>query len=293
MSGLVTTYDMLTTAAGLAALGTIIYAWAIEPYRIQLTKRDIEIPGLPESLDGLTICHLSDLHIGDFRRVERALARTLSNLEADFCAISGDLLYSAHGFSALGRVISHMKTVHGVYAVFGNAEHDRWTAGVPIAEELQKLGIRVLINRGERIRVNGSDVLVAGVDDPYLGFDDPESVLSHAPSASLSILLAHSPDVIRDLDEHLPDLILAGHTHGGQIRAPFLGALWHHSRHPGLGLSDGYYGQEELSAAAGRDMGDTSMYISRGIGGSGIRARFLCRPEVAMLRLRRPFSQNR
>jgi len=277
--------SILRTAAGLVGLGAITYAWGIEPYRIELTEREIEIPDLPGSLDGLTICHLSDLHVGGFRRLERALARILWGREVDLCVITGDLVSGPGGMKEVGRILSHLRVHHGMYAVFGNSEHDPWTPGIPIVEELEAQGIRLLLNQGERLIVNGSAVLIGGVDDPYLGLAEPDRALAGG-SASLRILLAHSPDIVRDLGDEIPDLILCGHTHGGQIRLPLIGALWLHCRHPRLGVRDGYYGPEQLSAIGGRDLGRLQMHVSRGLGGSGIRARFLCRPEVSFLTLR-------
>ncbi len=282
---MLTTTDILRAGAGLLGIGTIVYAWAIEPYHIQVTERTIGMPELPDSLDGLTICHLSDLHVGDFRRIEKALVRKLSGREVDLCVITGDLVSCPQGMKHVGRILSHLKSHHGFYAVFGNSEHESWTPGVPIAEELEAEGIRVLINQGRRVTINGSEVLIGGVDDPYLGRAEPDRAL--AGSAPLTILLAHSPDIVRDLGDEMPDLILSGHTHGGQICLPFLGALWLHCRHPKLGIRNGYYGPDELSRIARRGLGRTQMYVSRGLGGSGIRARFLCRPEVAFLTLRK------
>jgi hypothetical protein len=280
-----TTADIVRTGAGLVGIGTIFYAWGIEPYRIQVTERTIGIPGLPDPLDGFTICHLSDLHVGSFRRVEKALARKLSGREVDLCLITGDLVSRPEGMKHVGRILSHLESGHGFYAVFGNSEHEPWTPGVPIAEELEAQGIRVLINQGERLTINGSEILIGGVDDPYLARAEPDRAL--AGPASLRILLAHSPDIVMDLGNEIPDLILSGHTHGGQICLPLVGALWLHCRHPKLGIRDGYYGPEELSRIAGRDLGGTQMYVGRGLGGSGIRARFLCRPEVVFLTLRK------
>lgn len=277
--------SILHTAAGLMGLGAITYAWGIEPYRIELTEREIEIPDLPESLDGLTICHLSDLHVGGYRRLERALARMLQGREVDLCAITGDLVSGRHAIEHVGRILTHLGTRLGTYAVCGNSEHDPWMFGVPMAQEFEAQGIRLLVNRGERLIVNGSEILIGGVDDPYLGLAEPDRALAGG-SASLGILLAHSPDIVRDLGDEIPDLVLCGHTHGGQICLPLIGALWLHCRHPRLGVRGGYYGPERLSAIGGRDLGHLQMYVCRGLGGSGIRARFLCRPEVSFLTLR-------
>lgn len=283
----ITFSDGLRTAAGLIGLGVISYAWGIEPYRIEVVRPTIEIPDLPEQLDGLTICHLSDLHIGAFRRLEKALSFRLSEIEVDLCLISGDLLHSASGFEPLSKALSGLKTRHGIYAVPGNAEHDPWAAGLPVVERLEEQGIRMLVNRAERLSIREVEIAVAGVDDPYLGFDDPEKALAGTGSAGLRILLAHSPDIVKDLGAELPDLALCGHTHGGQIRLPFAGAVWLHSRHSGLAISDGLYGPDTLSDIAGRDLTNLHMYVSRGLGGSGIRARFMCRPEVTVITLRK------
>lgn len=277
--------DLVWTVLGALALGLIVYAWAVEPYRIRISTLDIGIPHLSDSLDGFTICHLSDLHIGRFGRLERKLARMLSTVDADLCLITGDLLSAPGGVEPLAQVLAGLRPKHGIFAVLGNSEHDPWMPGASVADDLAKHGIRVLINECTYLSLDGTGLSIAGVDDPFLGLDDPGRALAGCRSGSVRILLAHSPDVLANLGAHAPDVILAGHTHGGQICIPFLGALWTHCRYD-LKISAGYYGPHRLSRIAGGHLAHTQMYISSGLGGSGVRARFLCRPEVAILRLK-------
>ncbi len=288
----VSTTDALRAAAGLIVLGLAAYAWLIEPSNIQVTEREIEIPRLPDSLDGLTICHLSDLHLRGFRHLERRLVDKLQGREVDLCLITGDFISGARGIKHVGRVLSGLKARYGTYGVYGNAEHRFLRSDLPIAEILAAQGVRMLINQHDLLTINGCEVLIAGVDDPFTARDDPDGALAGTGTAVLRILLAHSPDVVKDLREEIPDLILSGHTHGGQVRLPLAGAIWLHCRHSGLNICHGYYGPEQLSRAAGRDLSPARMYLPRGIGGR-VRARFLCRPEVAFLTLRKTRPRNR
>jgi hypothetical protein len=129
------------------------------------------------------------------------------------------------------------------------------------------------------------------VDDAFSGCDDLESAMSGIPEGLPTILLTHSPDILMRLAGRAPDLILAGHTHGGQIRFPFIGALWLHSRYR-LRISQGYFGADMLSRLSGGNVGAVQMYVSRGLGGSGIRSRLLCPPEIALITLHRKFKND-
>ncbi len=209
----------------------------------------------------------------------------LSTVEVDLCLISGDLLSSPRGVLPLARVLGNLASKHGAFAVLGNAEHDPWMPGVSIARDFGGHGIRVLINQCTYLSVARTGLSIVGVDDPCLGFDKPQEAFSGCRPGSLRILLAHSPDVLANLGADVPDLILAGHTHGGQIRIPLLGALWTQCRY-GSKVSAGHYGPNRLSRIARKRLNRTQMYVSRGLGRSGIRARFLCCPEVALLRLK-------
>ncbi|MCL6519845.1 MAG: metallophosphoesterase [Armatimonadetes bacterium] len=277
-------WDVFRVAVGFLALGIITYAWAVEPVLIKITRREIEIPALPSALAGVKICHLSDLHVAGYGRIERALRKVLMQIEADICVITGDIVATRGGIPVLAKVLEGFSPKHGIFGVLGNGEHDPTMPGVETAKDLRKLGIQVLVNESASISINGSEVQIVGVDDPFLGLDDVKEAFAGLGKGSLRILLAHSPDVLKSLGEHSVDIIFAGHTHGGQIRVPFFGVVWTHCRY-NLRIASGYFGPEAISLKVGRNL-QTRIYVSRGISGSGIRARFLCRPEVAILTLK-------
>ncbi len=272
--------DIFRITFGFLALGVIAYAWAVEPILIKVNRREIEIPNLPSTLAGLKICHLSDLHVAGLGRIERALQRVLRHIEADICVITGDIVATMEGIPALGSLLEGFSPKYGIFGVLGNGEHDATMPGVETAEYLRRLGIQVLVNQSAVVSINGSKVQIIGVDDPFLGLDDIEKAFANLEENGLRILLAHSPDVIMNLKEGNVDLILAGHTHGGQIRLPILGVLWTHCRY-NLHITSGYLEPDVISSKVGRNI-DARMYVSRGVSGSGIRARFMCRPEVAI-----------
>lgn len=268
----------------LAVLLIASYAFLIEPYRIKISRLDVEIPELPESLRGLTICHFSDLHITKYGYIERSLNQILRSLHVDLGVITGDL---ADGYGHPDAVIETLRGFAprlGVYAVSGNGD---WGLRIPYARfmnDLQESGLIFLSNEHSTpLGVDGY-LHIIGVDDPFSGRDDIDRALAGIGEGGVRIMLAHSPDIFQKLDDRV-DLVLAGHTHGGQIRLPFVGALWLHCRYR-LGISDGYVSPDELSRRTGRRISRMRGYVSRGIGNSGPHARFLCQPEITIINLR-------
>jgi len=280
--------SILSPVAALVALALIIYGFFIEPYRIQLSRADIYFENLPESLDGFRICHISDTHTSRYGRLERKLSELLSSIEADLCVITGDLLNARKGIEALCRALNLFNPRFGVFAVPGNGDHK---AAVRLSEwsaEPEQLGIRLLQNSSITLLSDGANLSIIGVDDPFLGLGDIARAMSGAAEEGFKLLLAHSPDIVMEMGGRSVDLILAGHTHGGQIRIPLLGTIWFHCRYR-LRLSHGYYGPEALSRATGRDAQGLHMYVSRGVGSGPLSPRFMCPPEVALITLHRGF----
>lgn len=264
--------------------GLLVYATFIEPLMLRLRRMEICIPNLPPSLDGFTICHLSDLHAVRFGRLETKLERILAKMDADLCVITGDIGYVPVAIEVLRRLFASFHPKLGTFAVAGNGDYK---VGVPseIARECAEFGIRFLFNESELPSQGGRSLYVMGVDDPHRGLHDLASAQSGVTGDGFKLLLAHSPDVLVDVANDSADLILVGHTHGGQVRLPFLGAFWLHCRH-NLGISRGYYPPDVLSTKLGRDLSRVHLYVTTGIGGSWIKTRFLCPPEVALITLR-------
>ncbi|HUV04784.1 MAG TPA: metallophosphoesterase [Armatimonadota bacterium] len=280
--------DILAPMAVVAALGLIVYAFLVEPYWIRLSEVDIRIEGLPESLDGFKICHLSDTHTSRYGRLERKLSKLLSGIEADLCVITGDLLNAKAGREALRRVLSLFNPRFGFFAVLGNGDYKPQILLPECVGELEQLGIQLLQNSSATLLPNGLEMSIIGVEDPFLGLDDIARAMSGAAEGGFKLLLAHSPDVVVEAAGQPLDLILAGHTHGGQVRIPAIGAFWLHCRYR-LGISGGCYGPEVLSRALKRDVGRLQMYVNRGVASGTLSPRFMCPPEVALITLHRRF----
>jgi len=276
--------DITRTALGLFVLGVIFYAWVIEPCRIRVSRQTIEIDRLPSSLNGFTICHLSDLHIARVGRAERILKSILSGMQADMCVISGDMLAHSAGIEGLRWALEKFRPRYGIFGVVGNGEYDPGMPSVDsLAHGLEESGVHVLLNEAKAIEIENAKLNLIGVDDPFTGHDDLAKAMRDA-GEGVRVLLAHSPDIVRKLDGYDIDLILTGHTHGGQIRLPLLGVLWTHCR-VHLPKPAGYFSKEMVRSMGGDKRIKAQMYISRGISGSGIRARFLCSPEISLITL--------
>ena len=280
--------------AGIAvlALPLAIYAFRIEPFRIRLTRVEIPIPGLPHELNGLTICHLSDTHTAGYGRLERKAAQMLSTLKADLCVITGDLLNSENGVQALSRMLDSFDPPLGVYAVLGNGDHKGFMTPGDIEQRLSGTKINLLINSSHTLNVNGYSLRIIGVDDPFKRRDQFGRATAGLPKSGFRLLLAHSPDILSEVDGYHVDLVLAGHTHGGQVRLPFFGPVWLHSNRK-IPVCSGYFDSGSLSKLLRRDMAGVRMYVSRGVGASGITARFACTPEIALITLRARFEASR
>lgn len=265
---------LLAATAAAGALG--VYAFLVEPRWLEVTRPRIHVRGLHPDLEGFRIALLSDLHAGGgtpmslVRRAARAAMRERPHL----VALAGDFADDrAPGFRRVLDALSGLAAPYGVYAVPGN--HDRvvgihrWRRDVG-----ERPGITDLTNRARTLRVGAARLCVAGVDD----FSSGRPTLSALPppeARDFTLLLAHDPDQAERIrrGRDAVDLVLSGHTHGGQVRLPFIGAVENPAEN------------DDLYEEGLRRRPWTQVYVSRGIGTSRIPVRFLCRPEVAVVEL--------
>lgn len=259
---------------GAAALGA--YATLIEPRWLQVTRPRIHIRRLPPQLEGLRLALLTDLHVGEFTPpalIRRACELTMRE-HPDLIAITGDLAADdAPGFQVVLEALDGLEAPLGVYAVPGNHDYivgiDKWHRQIAAHPSIVDLTNTAVVRE-----VNGARLCIAGVDDLSRG--TPRLEMLPAPEArDLTLLLAHDPDQAersrRTYDQ--VDLIVSGHTHGGQVRLPWVGAL----RNPAH--------RDDLYEGGLRRRPWTQVYTSRGVGTVHLPVRFLCRPEVALLEL--------
>ena len=282
-------------AAGGALAGAFAYASAIEPIWIDTVHLDLYAPRLPEAFDGYTIYQISDLHTSSLGRRERKVIEILDGLpEADLVVLTGDLIHTQRGIDPVLQLAKSIKSRDGIYAIFGNSEYKNGVRPLQFASRLHDNGIRVLLNQHVILPRGDAEIVLAGVEDPFSDHDDLEMALTGVPDDVFKLVLMHSPDGIAEAVVRGVDLVLSGHTHGGQIKFPIIGAPITHSV-MGTRMSSGYYQGHRLRTVVGIRPGRTQLYVTRGIGISGIAMRFLCRPEFTTFTLHRgiPHAKRR
>ncbi len=228
--------------------------------------------GLAPGLDGLRIGHITDLHYGAKTPHLEDLLDWARQERPDLWAVTGDLYESRRGERALRELMASLTAPLGVYAVTGNNAHRVFARSGGPEEAMRSLGARVLSNECRVVERGGARLVVAGVTDSSRHRDDLSAALRDVPQeADFTLLLAHSPDIAFSAAEAGVPLAIVGHTHGGQIRLPGLGALTARLRTRGCG---------RRMAAGPFQVRDTLCYVSRGIGCSLLPVRILCPPEV-------------
>lgn len=257
-------------------------AFYIEPRMLSMTRRNIFIPNLPAELDGLRIAHLTDFHYKPDKDhpLLKKVVSAVNQEEVDLIALTGDYV---NGSSPKRTVevpplldhIIKMKSRFGTFATMGN--HDGWTAArSEYREQFEKAGGTFLINQNTRVMINGSPLYIAGTDYVWKGGANAKMTLRGIPANAPILALVHEPDFFDNMTaERDITLQLSGHTHGGQCRVPLIGYAPRTVRH-GRKYIYGHY-----------QRGNSQLFVSRGVGTTGIRVRFACPPELAILTLKK------
>jgi len=257
------------------AVPLFIYGRYIEPFNVEFHDVEVGIAGLPEGLDGFTIAHVTDMHCG--RGVINAhVRRTFDGVisrNPDIVVITGDLVHKkhpAHEFAA-GEV-KRLAEKFPVFVIPGN--HDRKAGLEKYAELIRKSGATDIAGRYNLFIKGSAAILIAGGSGSRKTAPDIDAILQNINrEAQPTVFLIHNPDHFPFILGKGIDLVLAGHTHGGQVRLPLIGPLVDN-------IENGEY-----AAGLVRQKG-TAMYVCRGIGWTG-RFRLNCPPEVAFIVLRR------
>jgi predicted MPP superfamily phosphohydrolase len=240
---------------------------------IQIRHNHIAMKTLPSRFEGLTLLHISDLHVEMSEGAMRRLAEILPDLTYDVCVLTGDYRGPTYGsfdaaLEGLSRIRSHLSGT--VYGVLGNHDTIRMVPG------LEEMGIRMLLNECEAISRGDETIYLAGIDDAhYYRVDNIEKAASEIPDTGFSILLSHTPEIYRQAAHAGFDLLLSGHTHGGQICLPGSIPITLDSvlpRHMGAGPWK---------------HGEMVGYTSVGVGTSIVPVRINCLPEITLHHLHR------
>jgi hypothetical protein len=263
-------------AAGVAGVvGAGAYGGLFEPYNYELTETDILIRDLPEAFEGFRIAQVSDVHhssivsAGEVRRV----VELANSARADLVALTGDYTTASRKYvEPAAEILGGLRAPHGVWAVLGN--HDHNTDPQLTRSALKRRGINLIDNANTRLRRGGEELQLAGVGDWSWVDADWGRAFAGVDLRRPTVLLSHQPSVLDRPETDGVSLILSGHTHGGQVSLPVVGAPVGH--------------MNEFKYLRGRfERGTTQLYVTRGTGTIGLPVRFGARPEIAVLRLRR------
>jgi uncharacterized protein len=255
-------------------LSLLVAGYGVFVRRRWVRRRRIEvrIVDLPPSLEGYTIAHLSDLHIGSVDRASSARRWVeLSNaLSPDLVAITGDLLSTGTAFhDEVVEVLSELRGKDGVYACLGN--HDYYDEG-SLCLRLGEGGVRVLRNEGVAVDRGEGRLWLAGVEDKWRGHVDIPAALEGRGDSPV-VLLAHNPDLFAEAATHSVDVTLSGHTHAGQVGIPFV---------------EGGLARLSTEFAGGLfRRGNSTLFVHAGLGTTGPAIRLGAAPEVVQIVLRR------
>lgn len=241
--------------------------------RVGLRTNVVFSDRLPSQFEDFTILHLSDLHADISSGAMTETSRLISTLQYDLCVLTGDYRGLTYGpFHPCLREMLRLRDVltGDVYGVLGN--HDT----ILMVPDLERMGVLMLLNEHVMIERDGGRIFLAGIDDAhYYRVDNIQKAAAEMPHDAFSILLSHTPEVYKQASHAGFDLLLAGHTHGGQICLPGGVPILLKSALP-RSMSSGPW---EYGAMAG--------YTSVGAGSCGVPVRFNCPPEVTIHRLRR------
>jgi uncharacterized protein len=239
-------------------------------FRVDFAEKTLALPNLPKSWDGLSILHITDLHLSGTpdRRFFELVADRCRQWEPDIVAFTGDTVDSIWHHRWIIPVLGRLRWKTAGLAILGN--HDSWYEPGAVRRRLQRIGLKMLDNSWTQIDVRGVPMIVVGNEMPWF---KPAPDLSDCPDQGFRLCLSHTPDNILWARENRMDLVLAGHNHGGQIRFPIFGSALVPSR---------YSRRYDCGVF---DEGLTVLHVCRGLSGQH-PLRFNCRPEVAKLVLR-------
>jgi uncharacterized protein len=268
---------------GIAAVGLPVYAGEISRHEISVERVSITLPNLPDAFRGFTIAHLSDFHYAEYTEAFfiRRVVNRVNSLKPDMVALTGDFIttgfWSAEDTvrfaGECAEILSHLQSPLR-YAVLGNHDCAGKAYKQAVIDSLDSHDIPVLQNRHVPIERDGTRFWLAGTGDALCGDFGLEQALPSPPTrdGEALILLAHEPDVLPLVAAHNVDLMLSGHTHGGQVRFPFLPAMFL----PDLGRHyiEGHH-----------RLGPTQLYVNRGVGTVNLPFRFNCPPEITLITL--------
>jgi len=261
-------------------VGGYYYAREIEPKLLDINYHKIFNKSIPRSFNDFKIIQFSDTHLGfqyDLNQLQ-ALVEKINQLQPDVIFFTGDLMDEPNNYSVAHQIVPLLQELHapfGKFAVYGN--HDHGGYGTDIYKSImEQANFAVLLNSSRELKLlDGGSIHIIGIDDPMLGRPIIKKSIHGIPTDSYKILLSHAPDLADEAALFNIHLQLSGHSHGGQIKIPFVGAI---VKPP---YAEKYYeGFYKIG-----DNPPLTLYVNRGIGTTRLPFRFLSRPELTVFTL--------
>lgn len=272
----ITRRQFLKRVCSLGAIGFLAsYPIFIERYIVLTNTYRISVPNLPKAFTGFRIIQLSDLHYGFLVPLEliRNVVEQANELKPDIIVCTGDYVHEKNSTTQIDQVwpiLSKLTAPSGVYSVLGN--HDHW-ADTDRSDYWLKQTQQDLRHKTVRIERERQQLWIAGAGDLYEDHRNLDILLEKIPDSECRIVLAHNPDSADTPFSKRVDLMISGHTHGGQVNIPFIGT-------PILPVQNKNYSSGLKLSPRG-----CKVFISKGIGWAIYPIRFNCFPEIAVLEL--------
>ena len=271
-------------SACLLGILLLLGVWAAwwEPHRFRMREVPLELPDWPPELSGLRVALLADLHVGSpYNGLDklREIVRRTNEAHPDLVCLLGDYVKGripGHWVSPeeMAQELAHLQAPMGVFAVLGN--HDHWSGSARmVTRAFRQAGITVLNDQAQRLTFHGSELWIGGITDYRTGPHNVRGTLQQVTDSAPVILITHNPDIFPEVPARV-SLVLAGHTHGGQVVFPLIGALVVPSK----------YGSRYLKGHI-EEFGK-HLFVTTGTGMSYLPLRFLVPPEVPILTIRSP-----
>lgn len=274
------TVGTLLTVLGLGS-GGYFYAHRIEPSLLEISEQQIKHPLIPKSFDGIKIVQFSDTHLGFQYNINqfKGLIKRINAIQPDLIFFTGDLMDEPNKYREINKIVPILQQLNaplGQFCIFGNHDHGGYGSEL-YRNIMHTANFTVLLNESRPISLkDGSSIYLIGIDDAMLGRPDLALAQKYVPENTFKLLLSHAPD-LADMASHFQiHWQLSGHSHGGQVKIPFIGAL---VRPPfARKYPEGFYSIGETTPL--------SLYVNRGIGTTRLPFRFMAKPELSVFTLK-------
>ncbi|HLR80357.1 MAG TPA: metallophosphoesterase [Bacillota bacterium] len=259
--------------------GTYYYAREMEPSMLNVQTKTISSTKLPKTFNNFKIIHFTDTHIGFHYTLEqfRQLVSKINEYKPDLIVFTGDLVDNPKKYVWNDTIIEQLRSLsatQGKFWVYGNHDHGGYGTDV-VKRVMDRANFQLLKNEHTTIDLNNDRIVIAGVDDAILGKPNLTTALKNANPDLFTILLAHEPDFVEETIHFPVDVQLSGHSHGGQVRFPFIGHLY-----------TPRYAEKYVQGKYTFKNGALTLHVSNGIGTTRLPYRFLCKPEIHVFTLK-------